>query len=75
MRVLKLGLIFPFISQIFASDMFLRIVSSYAKAQAYFRVMFVFKCLVKLKVEATGFQRDFEALRSTADSVITVSGG
>ena len=26
-------------------DMFLRIVSSYAKAQAYFRVMFVFKCL------------------------------
>ena len=29
----------------------------------------------KLKVEATGFQRDFEALRSTADSVTMVSVG
>ena len=47
--------VFPFISQVFASDMFLRVVSSYGKAQAYFRVMFVFKCLASWRLKQQVF--------------------
>ena len=50
-----LNWVFPFLSQIFESDMFLRIVSSYAKAQAYFRVMFVFKCLASWRLKQQVF--------------------